>query len=431
MTAAQKLDIRASEIRQRLNEIAGMDGDLPDDVQAESDRLTTEYASVETKRRAALTAEAAEQQVVEHATEPDSESRERANLRRKATLGGYLAARIAGVLPGGALAEYGAACGAEPGTIPLDLFEGEPRPAVETHADATTPAPSTGTGQSVGRLHPWIFNSSIAARRLGISMPQVGSGSYSELTIGTPLAAGARTKGEARESSAGALSTVTTKPRSISARLSIAAEDVAEIGTAQFEPALRANLQGAIGDEYDSQCTSGSGTAPNVQGLIPQLTRPTNPTAVADFDSMLSTAAGFVGTKWAESARDVSILVPADTYRLSMTAFRDAGNNHRGDISAQRYLSDTLASWATAPRLPVAPTSGANDKISTGIVRRMGQGVVGAVHPVWTSIHIDDVYSDSASAVRHVTLHVLVGAKVMLTRPAGEVYDLASYKVTA
>ena len=58
MTNSQKLELRASEIRQRLNEIAGMD-DLSDDVRAESDRLTTEYAAVETRRRAAIIAESA------------------------------------------------------------------------------------------------------------------------------------------------------------------------------------------------------------------------------------------------------------------------------------------------------------------------------------------------------------------------------------
>ena len=129
--------------------------------------------------------------------------------------------------------------------------------------------------------------------------------------------------------------------------------------------------------------------------------------------------------------RDVSLIVPADVYRLSVTSFRDAGNNHRGHESAQRYLSQVLGGWSTASRLPVAPTTGANAKIATGIVRRTGRAVTGAVHPVWTSISIDDVYTDSASATRHVTLHVLVGDKVMLTRPKGEVYALASYKVTA
>ena len=40
MTNAQKLEVRASEIRQRLNEISGLEGDkLTDEIRSESDTL--------------------------------------------------------------------------------------------------------------------------------------------------------------------------------------------------------------------------------------------------------------------------------------------------------------------------------------------------------------------------------------------------------
>ena len=56
MITSQKHELRASEIRQRLNAIARMD-ELSDDLRAESDKLTAEYADVETRKRAALVAE--------------------------------------------------------------------------------------------------------------------------------------------------------------------------------------------------------------------------------------------------------------------------------------------------------------------------------------------------------------------------------------
>ena len=75
MTNSQRLTLRASEIRQRLNEIAGLDGDaLTDEIRAESARLGTEYADVETRRRAAIIAEDVETRKT--ATEPDAEHRE-------------------------------------------------------------------------------------------------------------------------------------------------------------------------------------------------------------------------------------------------------------------------------------------------------------------------------------------------------------------
>ena len=427
MTTSQKLEIRASEIRQRLNAIAGMD-ELSDDVRAESDKLTTEYASVETKRRAALVAEQGDKVEV-HAT-PDAEDRERAALRNKATVAGYLMAAMAGRLPSGAEAAYSDACGVDPGTIPLDIFESD-RPKIEQHADATTPSPTTGTGTTVGRILPYVFDGSIAARKLGIRMPTVPSRAWSEMAITTPPGTAApKAKGSAIESTAGALTPVSTTARRISARLSLTAEDIAEVGTAKFEAAVRAALSGSLSDQYDIQCLRGNGSAPNVNGLMNQLTAPTAPTDVADFDSMLESAATFCGSKYAEQMTDVSILVPPDVYRLSIRLFRDAGNNHRGDVSAQKYLQSVLSSWSTATRLQNAPASGDGANISTGIVRRMGPGSDGAaVHPVWGHLSIDDIYTDSGSATRHVTLHVLVGAKVLLVREKGQIYDLVSFKV--
>ena len=44
-------------------------------------------------------------------------------------------------------------------------------------------------------------------------------------------------------------------------------------------------------------------------------------------------------------------------------------------------------------------------------------------------MQIDDIYTDSASGVRHVTLHVLVGDKVLLVQAGA--YALALFKVKA
>ncbi len=429
MTNSQRLELRASEIRQRLNAIAGMD-ELSDEVQAESDALTTEYAAVETRKRAALVAESEEAVEVHATTTLDAQERDRIRLRDRCSLGGYLLARLQGRLPAAEHAEYMDACHVESG-IPIDLFESD-RP-VETHADAPTPAPAAGSGAAlnIGGILPYIFDQTIA-RLLGIAMPTVGSGTHSEMVVTTPPGtAAAKAKGSTIESTAGALVPVNTNPRRISARLSLQAEDIAQIGTPRFEAAMRSALMGSLTDGYDVQCLTGDGEAPNVNGLMNQLTTPTPPTTVATFDSMLQAAAAFAGSKYAESLRDVSIIVPADAYRLSVSLFRDAGENHRGDISAQKYLADVLGGWSTATRLPVAPSTGDASNISTGIVRRTGRGMQGAaVHPTWNSIAIDDIYTDSGSATRHVSLHVLVGDKVLLVRPKGEVYDLVSYKVS-
>ena len=295
--------------------------------------------------------------------------------------------------------------------------------------------PPSTVGVTVGKIHPAVFAASIAPR-LGVTMPQVSSGTYSELRITTSTTAGTRAKGDARDSTAAVLGAVSTKPRSISARLSLRAEDVLEVGTAAFEPTLRANLSMALSNAYDDQCLHGDGSGSHVDGLIHQLTRPTNPTAVADVDSMLATVAGQVHGLWARSLADVVSVVPADVYRLSTTAFCDRviGTGQRdgvslGDTAAADYLIEHTGGWWTASRLPVASTTGTNAKVSTGIAYRRGQSLTTEVHPTWSSISISDPYTNSASATHHFTAHLFVGAAVLIVQP--DAYRMALYKVAA
>ena len=56
MLGSQKLELRASEIREKLNLLSGTET-LTDEQRTEIDTLSTEYRDVETKRRAAIVAE--------------------------------------------------------------------------------------------------------------------------------------------------------------------------------------------------------------------------------------------------------------------------------------------------------------------------------------------------------------------------------------
>ena len=105
-----------------------------------------------------------------------AEARARLRLRERATLGGYIAGRLTGARLPTECAEYGAACGAPAGEVPIYLFEAD-RPKVEEHAAAPTAAPST-VGLNVGPIHPAVFSASIAPR-LGVTMPTVTSGTSS------------------------------------------------------------------------------------------------------------------------------------------------------------------------------------------------------------------------------------------------------------
>ena len=88
MLASQKLAVRASEIRTKLAELAGVEGDLGDEQRAEIGTLRTEYQDVEVRYQAASTAE----DVQETKVTESPESTEYRALVDKAELGTIFAA---------------------------------------------------------------------------------------------------------------------------------------------------------------------------------------------------------------------------------------------------------------------------------------------------------------------------------------------------
>ena len=93
MKTSQKLAVRASELRQRLNELAGIEA-LDDSQRGELDTLTAEYATVELRYRAALTGESDALETATAEPPADGEVRERLELMGRARVGRYAAAAL-------------------------------------------------------------------------------------------------------------------------------------------------------------------------------------------------------------------------------------------------------------------------------------------------------------------------------------------------
>ena len=343
MIAAQKIQISMSEVRERINALLNKD-DRTDEETNELREKTTRMQGLEVEYRAAISAEPDPPQVTITQTEHvDPEVRERLELRGRASFGAYLVAALEGRLPAGAEAEYSAAFKVPAGRVPLDLFERDRPAAREVREDAATTVPASGLGATLAPIQPYVFAGSIAPR-LGIAMPMVGTGAYSEATITTALTAGAKAKGSAQESTAAALTTVTANPRRVAARLTLQIEDIAAIGQANFESAVRSNASARLSDEYDRQCINGDGTAPNVRGLVKQLTDPDNPTAVATFDAFVASFSDQIDALWASRLKEVAIVTNAEVYKLACKTFRDRvidtgqrGGVSLGDVSFADY----------------------------------------------------------------------------------------------
>ena len=92
-------------------------------------------------------------------------------------------------------------------------------------------------------------------------------------------------------------------------------------------------------------------------------------------------------------------------------------------MSFADYAETHTAGFSCNSRMPATAAT-----LARAIVYRMGMpGIRTASHPVWAAIEIDDIYSDSASGQRHVSMHLLVGSQVIVIQP--DAYDLAEFKV--
>lgn len=131
MFRSQTLAIRLSEIRQRLNEVAGLEGDaLTDEIRAEADKLTGEYRDKETQHRAALVAESDDERAAEGIFgNSDGEPAEVRALLGRVRLPDYLGAAAAGLGLSGAPVELAAAL-AVPRRGTARISAPSPRPAL-------------------------------------------------------------------------------------------------------------------------------------------------------------------------------------------------------------------------------------------------------------------------------------------------------------
>ena len=168
MTVSQKLSIRLSEIRQRLNEISGLQGDaFTDEIRQEADRLQTEFRDKETQYRSAVIADSA----AERRAVTDGEGAELRGLLGSVELGRYFQAAVEHRGLDGREAELQQHFKLSGNQFPIELL----REPVEVRA--VTPAP-TNTGQTEAQIIQPLFARG-DGEFLHVSMPVVAAGDAS------------------------------------------------------------------------------------------------------------------------------------------------------------------------------------------------------------------------------------------------------------
>ena len=387
MTAAQTIQIRLSECRQRLNTLLQTETRSTEE-QSELETLTAEVSKREPELRAALAAEVPTNEVLTPTV--DAEQSERTELRGKAKVGAFVSAALNSQAVTGAEAEYAASVGC--GTlnmIPISIFD---RDRLEVRAVT----PGVDAQNTANPTAPYVFERSIAASVLGIQFPTVPAGVANYPVISTAPPSGAVAKDTAALATAAAVRLDTRSPKRVAGQFQIRVEDLATMPS--LENDLRTSLMMSASNAIDEQVIAGNGTAPNLTGLFKLAADVAIAGAKETFATGVERFAGIVDGQYANSLSDLRAIIGSDTYGLYSSLF--AGN---GSMSLADYLMQSLGGFAVSNRVPATASSGQKGlAILTG-----GEGPMRV--PVWSNMElIVDPYTNAGKGQRIITVTTLV-----------------------
>ncbi len=205
---------------------------------------------------------------------------------------------------------------------------------------------------------------------------------------------------------AGAFTVTDADPRRLTGAFRIRREDTAKLSG--LEEALRQNLSQVLSDALDNQILNGNGTAPNLNGILQQLTNPSAPAASAEtFARFAAALASHIDGLYATTPGDVRALVGPHTLRHMIATF--ATNDDA--TSAYQHAMTNFGGVRATKRI-ADPAS----NIQQAVIRRgnpAGDRI--AVSPVWSGLElIRDPYSGAGKGEIVLTGISLVGGVVLL-----------------
>lgn len=412
MTDVQRLRMALDKSRKRVAELLAKDArstDESNELQALASTITADMAALS----AAESVEASEQNTPDNPPAAmDAETRERLALLGRVSLADALhgaATRSAQ----SEVAELQAAWGCRGNRIPIGLLLDQS----ERQEMAVTNPPSNAVNvQDVTQI---VLPESVAQEAGMVHMPMVGSGLPSYPVVTTAPPAATRAAGSAAPNTAAAIANQAPDGTSrISGAVETTLEGRSLAGYENYDPMLRSALRLSIAQALDKQILTGNGTAPNVSGILDQLTDPADSSAVETFDSLLSAYAGGVDGIFARGMEDVRLVGNLDLYKLAAKTFRDATIDKstgaaaaRGETAFTEYAKMHTAGLVTTPHAHATSSNIAQ----TLLVRTGRPNVRRAILPHWGMLEIDNPYVDDLKATTRYSAHWLVANKVVLT----------------
>lgn len=416
MLDSMRLQLRRSEISERLAALSAKTEALTDDEVQERGQLTDEFQTNETEYREAVKAEAAEEaEAAAGSKEGSAEHREILRLQERASISAYMASSRAGRIADGPELELNQALGIDrgvPGDFPLRILAPAAAPAARRGEQALQERADVSTDLSADAIHApsaargWLDRlwHGTPLAYLGVTFDSVSAGMkpiYTRITGGTSAAAVAR--GAQQDAAALTLATTEIEPERISARYRYSLHDVEKLGP-RLEAALRADLARAMTDE-GTRITLLGNAAPKIQGLV-DATVVTNVTdipltAAKKFKGHvenLESLAGLLDGLHATEPMDLRTLWgrPAYTQLMSALAIPEDTTTLAGALRAEGYGIRVTDRIATAVAVNAI----------VGIAARQ-QAIRGAFMSAWwmRGSLVSDIYSRAAQAEVDLSMH--------------------------
>ena len=392
MTNAQKIQLRLSEVRQRLNAISGLEGEaFTDEIGVEAATLQTEYQTLEVRHRAAVVGEVEEAGKREaRFVANDGEGRELRSLSRKVSLGEYLFAAAENRSVGGAEREFNSALALKrPNGFPLRLLA----PPAERETRATT---DTDGMASQGRWLDRLF-AMAAARHMGVTFESVAPGQSTYPVVTAGASGEQQDRSETTTAASWTVGSTSLKPKRNSVRAVFSMED--DYRLPGLESALRRDLGMAVMDAVDKAVflgdTGPSSASYDIVGLTAAASVVQTDLTQANklkFPETMDAFNSFVDGIHASSNEELKIVAAVGAHRLwCRTIFLSAADG----TNMKTALGRNGVSWMV--RGDIETNTDNND---WGAFIGRGRGLQGAgVAAIWDEgLLIRDPYTEASKA---------------------------------
>ena len=397
MTNLQKIKVRLSEVRERLNEIAGLDDALTDEIRGESETLHTEYRDLEVRFRAATIAEAeAEAAALGEFGNGDGQSAEVRGILREVSLDDYLKAAAAGVGLTGAPVELAAALdapavGSSGGVaIPWEVLA-----VSESESRALTDTGDLAGGIVQRPILQRLFGVGILDA-LGVRLESVPAGRSEWPLLTSGVAPVHKAEGTAAAAAVEAtFSTEVLKPKKLTGVYSYSHELAAQVP--ELESALRRDLGDAVKAKMSDQILNGNETsnAFEVNGFLTKIAAPDAPTAVATFSDYAGAPALAVDGIHAAMETQVAVVLGVDSYQHAASVFQSGSGEAASEAIKRRSLSCAASSF-----LPAKSATKIQSSLLHAAGPNGGEARGDSVAALWPSLEvIRDPYSKASTGI--------------------------------